>query len=592
MLEILYIIAKTARFASGGGVMLYVRSDIPQPRRHDLEKLVDCSESGLEIIIIKIITDSKERWMYVMGYKPPDIKTSLFVNTFSLMCDLILKESNNVIVLGDYNFMSDNELKDLCISFDIHNLVNTPTCYKSHSGTLVDVCLVSKSFRFQTTLNLDCWLSDFHNFICVTTKLSLPKRQPRIIQYRSYKNFVEELFVTDLCILSQIMMHYNHNVDVCVETFITYSCGIIDKHAPMKTKKVYQSNVPYMNSELRKLNYQRTMMRNIKNKHPCPENFERYKVLRNKCVKAKVKSQRKYFAERCDGGPNNQHFWPTIKHFISSRYNVKENVILCEGDDIINNTETVVKIFNEYFNQIDPIPDSCADDDVLLSFIAIYNKHPSIITIKSAVRKYGIFEFRYANIDHIYQILVTMNDKKATGCDGIPCKLLKIGAFPLAEILCNLINMSVDKCVFPGLLKFAEISALFKKLDRLCKENYRPVSILTDLSKVYERDHANQISSFFEKIFSKFLSGFRKGYICQTTLLRMIQDWKTALDNGNFVGSIAVDLSKAFNSLPHGLLVAKLHAYGVEFCLHVKYYAAIYIIATTEWKCVTWKVSG
>ena len=75
-----FIYYRKDRSASGGGVMLYVRSDIPQRRRHDLEKLVDCSESSLEIIIIEIITDSKERWMYVMGYKPPDIKTSLFVD--------------------------------------------------------------------------------------------------------------------------------------------------------------------------------------------------------------------------------------------------------------------------------------------------------------------------------------------------------------------------------------------------------------------------------------------------------------------------------------------------------------------------------
>ena len=284
--------------------------------------------------------------------------------------------------------------------------------------------------------------------------------------------------------------------------FFTYLCGIIDKHAPMKTKKVYQNDVPYMNSELRKLNHQRNMMRNIKNKHPCPENFERYRVLRNKCVNAKVRSQRKYFAERCDGGPKNQHFWPTIKPFINSRYNVKENVILREGDDIINNTESVVKIFNEYFIQIAsdigfnyPVPDSYAAADVLLSFIAKYNTHPSIKAIKSAVHQYGIFEFRYANIDHIYQILVTMNDKKATGCDGIPRKLQKIGAFPVAEILCNLINMSID-----------EISALLKKLDKLCKENYRPVSIFTALSKVFERNHANQISSFFlENVLENFV---------------------------------------------------------------------------------------
>ena len=115
-----------------------------------------------------------------------------------------------VIFSWKCNFMYDNELKDLGISLDIHNLVSTPTFYKSDSGTLVDVCLVSKLFRFKTTLNLDCCLSDFQNFICVTTKLSLSKRQPIIIQYRSYKNFVEELFVIDLCILSQTMMHYSY----------------------------------------------------------------------------------------------------------------------------------------------------------------------------------------------------------------------------------------------------------------------------------------------------------------------------------------------------------------------------------------------
>ena len=68
------------------------------------------------------------------------------------------------------------------------------------------------------------------------------------------------------------------NVDICIEFLITHLIDIIDKHAPMKFKTVRQNNVPYMNSELRELNYQRNMMRNKKNKHPCPENFERYRV--------------------------------------------------------------------------------------------------------------------------------------------------------------------------------------------------------------------------------------------------------------------------------------------------------------------------
>ena len=154
---------------------------------------------------------------------------------------------------------------------------------------------------------------------------------------------------------------------------------------------------------------------------------------------------------------------------------------------------------------------------------------------------------------------MNVNDKKATGYDGIPCKLLKIGAYPPARILRKLINMSILECKFPDMLKFAEISALLKNR-RLCKENYRPVSLLTALSKVFERSYSKQLSLYFEKIFSKFLSGFMKGNSCQSTLLRMIQDWKSSLGNGNNVGTIAVDLSKAFVSLPLGLLVAKLFA--------------------------------
>ena len=102
-----------------------------------------------------------------------------------------------------------------------------------------------------------------------------------------------------------------------------------------------------------------------------------------------------------------------------------------------------------------------------------------------------------------------------------------------------------------------------KKLDRLCKENYRPVSILTAPSKVFEKIYCRQLTSYFDRIFSKYLSGLRQKHGCQSTLLRMIEEWKLALDNDNMVGSIAIDLSRAFDSLPHGLLLAKLYAYGV-----------------------------
>ena len=157
-----------------------------------------------------------------------------------------------------------------------------------------------------------------------------------------------------------------------------------------------------------------------------------------------------------------------------------------------------------------------------------------------------------------------MDSKKSTGYDGFPVKLLKVGADPLSMIISELINTSIDKCTLPDLLKYAEIAALFKELDRLCKENYRPVSILAALSKVFEKMYCRQLTSYFDRIFSKYLSGLGQKYSCQSTLRRMIEEWQSALDNGNMVGNIAIDISRAFDSLPHVLHIAKVHAYGVN----------------------------
>jgi hypothetical protein len=96
------------------------------------------------------------------------------------------------------------------------------------------------------------------------------------------------------------------------------------------------------------------------------------------------------------------------------------------------------------------------------------------------------------------------------------------------------------------------------------KSNYRPVSILPIPSKIFEKVLSEQLSKYFDKIFNNFLCAFRKGHGCQTTLLRLLEDWKYALDKNEYVAAILMDLSKAFDCLPHDILLAKLHAYGLS----------------------------
>ena len=123
-------------------------------------------------------------------------------------------------------------------------------------------------------------------------------------------------------------------------------------------------------------------------------------------------------------------------------------------------------------------------------------------------------------------------------------------------------NDCVDRGDFPSILKIANITPVFKKGDRDLKDNYQPVSILSVISKIFEKLLCKQITMFIAPLLSKFQCGFRKGYGAQDCLLAMLEHWKSAVDKGKVFGALLTDLSKAFDCLSHELIIAKLNTYG------------------------------
>ena len=111
-------------------------------------------------------------------------------------------------------------------------------------------------------------------------------------------------------------------------------------------------------------------------------------------------------------------------------------------------------------------------------------------------------------------------------------------------------------------MKLAGVTPVYKKGNRSVKDNYRSVSILPNLSKVFERCLYKQMSPYFDNILSKYQCGFRKNHNAQHCLLALIKNWKCSVDNGKVFGSLLTDLSKAFDCLPHDFFIAKLQAYG------------------------------
>ena len=126
------------------------------------------------------------------------------------------------------------------------------------------------------------------------------------------------------------------------------------------------------------------------------------------------------------------------------------------------------------------------------------------------------------------------------------------------------INDAINKGVFPDSLKTANIAPVHKKDKPTDKENYRPVSVLPLLSKVFERLLYDQLSEYLEKYLNTLLCGFSKAHSTQHALLKLLQAWQEELDKSGFVGTILMHLPKTYDCFPHDLLVAKFEAYDIE----------------------------
>ena len=267
-----------------------------------------------------------------------------------------------------------------------------------------------------------------------------------------------------------------------------------------------------------------------------------------------------------------QRFWKTIKPFMSNKGGLRNSkIILKNGHSIVSDDKEVCELFNEYFSSVasnigfsDDIPNDYNTDHGFQCILKKYENHPSICKIQNNVNTEDEFDFCPVTISQVQKIIENMDPKKAQGCDNIPTKLLWIGSRPLAQTLTGHINCAFEKATDPDSLKLAEGSSQFKKNDNLDRMNYRPVSILTAISKVYERAMSSQLIVYFDKIFSSLLSAFRKRHSCESALLNMVEDFKDALDKGKYVACVSMDLSKAFDCLPHCLTLCKLKAYGLS----------------------------
>ena len=208
--------------------------------------------------------------------------------------------------------------------------------------------------------------------------------------------------------------------------------------------------------------------------------------------------------------------------------------------------------------------DFVATDDQVTNVANKFRNPPSIIMIKNKKKNDQSFSFGPLPYDDVLKKVKTLYTARASQRSDIPTKILNQNSDYFAECFYENINQCISKSIFPSDLKLADVTPVYKKKSKNSKDNYRPVSILSNISKIYEICIYDQIQLFFDSLLSKYQCGVHRSYNAQHCLITLIEKWKKTVDNGGAFGALLTDLSKAFDCLPHELLIAKLDAYGFD----------------------------
>ena len=488
----------------------------------------------------------------------------------SASLDTYIPKYDKFILTGDFNAEdSEPELRDFLDIYDAENLQKEKTCFKNlDNPSCIDLIITNNPMSFLTTTTVTNGLSDFHKLSLTVFKSYLVKRKPKVVTYRDYKGFTEDVFKKDL---KSALTGRSTTYKEFENSFLS----VLEIHAPLRKKVIRANHAPYMTKCLRKAIMRRSQLQTKYYNTKDVNDYDIFKKQRNFVSKLYKKEKRKFYKNLdINDLLDNKTFWKYMKPLFSEKYECKPEITLVDGDNIITEDQDLAETFSIFFKKavsnleikenhdiLDFVDPSEFEDPVDL-IIAKYKNHPSILKIKKMVPAIPKFNFSEVLLEDIEDQLRKLNIKKATTFKNIPTKLLKENVDVCGPVLLKLINNALSNNEFPDELKLADVTPIFKNGDSTNVKNYRPISILPTTSKIFERIIQTQVSNFMHNHLSPILCGYRKGFSSQHALISLLEKWRMILDKKGYAGAILMDLSKAFDCINHDLMIAKLIAYG------------------------------
>jgi hypothetical protein len=362
------------------------------------------------------------------------------------------------------------------------------------------------------------------------------------INYNGLKEYLEE---------TPFLMDGSSNANENYKHFELFLNNAIDRfHKIVKFRNRKQNE--WATDELLRLITDRNRIHKKYKAHPLNEYLRgEFIKLRNRVTSLKLKLRRQYFAdqfEKCKG--NSKKTWDIINQMITRKTRKPENISIIDGDRLLDEPVSVCQAFSDFFGSVGE---------------ALSKSIPNVpYSFGGAVQPRSMY-MRPVTESEIKTILKNLKLDASTGVDGIGVKLIKNIASNIGPTLCKLINLSIQGGIFPDNLKRARITPIFKSGSRKECTNYRPISVLPAISKVYEKVIYERISNYLEGngIIHHNQHGFRKNRSTTSAVTDLITSIRSNIDKGNIVVGLFIDLRKAFDTVNHEILCDKLKNIGL-----------------------------
>ena len=551
---------------AGGGVAVCVQDHVCFKERPDLSYFSEDCES----VFIEVEKGHQQQSSNVIIgviYRPPNHDISSFNDKMNSIVNVVQRENKTCYLLGDYNIDILNyashvhtaQFVDMMSSNGFLPLITRPSRVTATSATLIDNIFTNDigdiNHSVQGLFITD--ISDHFPVFHIAKQMEIEEKDAYIYK-RLYGSQNKDNFCHAMSNISWDEISRATDTQQAFDTFHKHLVKMYNKYFPkIRVKKKYNNRKPWLSEGLKNSIKQKNKLYLKFKKVSSVLNDESYKCYKRKLQQLmKVAEKQHYHDLLVEYSNDIKKSWVVIKSIINKnkkphiqgRFKIGENLITSDKELISNK-------FNDFFINIGP---------TLAKSIPCVNKSPLSYLGNRLTESIYLAP---VSENEIGQLIKSLKDTTA-GFDDLNSMCLKISSRFLLKPLTHICNLSISQGIFPEQLKIANVIPLYKSDDSMSFNNYRPVSVLCVLSKIFEKIMYNRVTAFLEifKIFHDNQYGFRKKSSTHVALLTFIDKVIEAIENGEYAIGVFLDFSKAFDTVDHEILLNKLDHYGIRGC--------------------------